>query len=100
MLLLCSICLATVCSAFPQDTAPVYVKKVIVAEYRVWYIGSDGVVYGYNNGSLRPVPFLIGGRKAVTGAGGFNVFRVIDDEGYLWSSQINYTTNTVRTDVD
>ncbi|OJW59208.1 MAG: hypothetical protein BGO55_19055 [Sphingobacteriales bacterium 50-39] len=100
MLLLCSICLATVCSASPQGTDHVYVKKVVVAEYRVWYIGSDGVVYGYNNGSLRPVPFPIGSKRAVTGAGGFNVFRVIDEDGYLWSSQINYTTNTIRTDVD
>ena len=93
-------CLIAGGPAFSQDAEHVYVKKVIVAEYRVWYLGSDGLVYGYNNGSVRPVPFPIGGKRAVTGAGGFNVFRVLDEDGYLWTSQTNYTTNTIRTDVD
>ena len=89
----------------PQPAAstpngPFYVKKVIVCEYRIWYIRNDSTIYGYNNGSRHPVPFPIGGRKAVTAAGGFNVFRVIDDQGYLWTSKIDYTTNTVRTNVD
>jgi alpha-tubulin suppressor-like RCC1 family protein len=93
--------LAASSKCFAQEVPPgVYVKKVVVAEYRVWYIGNDGVIYGYNNGSLHPVPFPIGGKKVITGVGGFNVFRVIDEEGYIWSSQIGYTTNTVRTDYD
>jgi len=85
---------------FSQNADHVYVKKVVVAEYKVWYVGSDGVVYGYNNGSLRLVPFPTGNKKIVSGAGGFNVFRVLDEDGYLWSSQTNFTTNTIRTDVD
>src|SRR5882757_3555866 len=67
-----------------------WVKKVVAAEYRVWYIRNDSTIYGYNNGSPYPVPFPIGGRKVIMGAGGFNVFRVLDDEGYLWSSKIDF----------
>jgi len=71
------------------------IGKVIPAEYRAWYIMDDGTVWAYNNASNYPVQFPIA-RKAVTGSGGFNYFRVIDDEGYVWTSKIDYTTNTLR----
>ena len=69
--------------------------KVIPCEYRCWYIRDDSTLWAYNNASSFPVQFPIGGAKAITGAGGFNYFRVIDNHGFLWTSLINYTTNTV-----
>jgi len=62
-----------------------------VAEYKTWYIRNDSTIYSYNNGSAFPIQWPIGGRKAVTGAGGFNVFRVIDDSGYVWTSRVGVT---------
>src|ERR1700722_17097836 len=86
----------------PPVTLPggLYVKKVITCEYRVWYLASDNNLYTWNNGSLLVQQFPIGGRQAVDGAGAFNEFRVIDDQGYIWTSKIDFTTNTVRYDTD
>jgi hypothetical protein len=95
-----ALCLAAGTAALAQEAPHVFVKKVIVAEYKVWYLGSDGTVYGYNNGSVRLVPFPNGNKRIVAGAGGFNIFRVLDEDGYLWTSQTNYTTNSTRTDAD
>jgi hypothetical protein len=75
-------------------------KQVVVAEYRTWYITGDGKIWAYNNNSALPVQFPIGGLKADTGAGGFNYFRIIDEQGYVWTSKIDYTTNTTRIDTD
>jgi len=75
-------------------------KQVVVAEYRTWYITQDGKVWAYNNASSLPVQFPIGGLKADTGAGGFNYFRILDELGYVWTSKIDYTTNTTRIDTD
>jgi len=75
-------------------------KQVVVAEYRTWYITQDGKVWAYNNNSPLPVQFPIGGLKADTGAGGFNYFRILDEKGYVWTSKIDYTTNTTRIDTD
>ena len=77
-----------------------YITKVVVAEYRTWYIDNNQVVWAYNNAAPLPVQFPIGGRKAVDGVGGFNYFRILDDQGYIWTSKIDYTTNTVRMDTD
>lgn len=86
--------------SFSQDAEHVYVKKVFVAEYKVWYLGSDGKVYGYIEGHPRPIPYSTGHKKIVAGAGGFNYFRVLDEDGYLWSSQPNNLSITSRTDLD
>ncbi|HVU58059.1 MAG TPA: hypothetical protein VHD83_23520 [Puia sp.] len=86
--------------SFSQDGEPVYVKKVFVAEYKVWYLGSDGKVYGYIDGHARPIPYPTGNKKIVAGAGGFNLFRVLDEDGYLWSSRPNNTLIVTRTDLD
>jgi len=75
-------------------------KQVVVAEYRTWYITQDGKVWAYNNNSPLPVQFPIGGLKADTGAGGFNYFRILDEQGYVWTSKTDYTTNTTRIDTD
>ncbi len=75
------------------------VKKVIVAEYYSWFLASDGQVYGYCN-SQRVIPWPIGGRKAVDGSGGFNKFRVLDDQGFIWSSRVDGTNLTDRFDTD
>jgi len=85
----------------PTPSSGFYVKKVIACEYRTWYIANDGNVYAFNAGSKNAVKFALGtGRTAVDGAGAFNEFRVLDDQGYIWSSKIDYTTNTVRYDTD
>src|SRR5438132_720653 len=84
--------------AQPPLSPTLRVEKVIVCEYRVWYIASDSNIYGWNNGSRTVVKFPIGGRKTVDGDGAFNEFRVLDDQGYIWSSRIDYTANTDRYD--
>jgi len=84
----------------PPPASPTAIKKVIAAEYKVWYIRNDSTIWSYNNGSAFPVQWPIGGRKAVSGAGGFNIFRVIDDSGYVWSSRIGGVTTTDRRNTD
>ena len=76
------------------------VKKVIVCEYRTWYIASDGNIYGFNNFSPKVMQYPIGGRKAIDGAGAFNAFRVLDDQGYIWRSIVDFNIITQRYDVD
>jgi hypothetical protein len=76
------------------------VKKVIITEYHTWYIASDNNVYSFLGGNAKPIAFPIGGRSAVDGAGGFNVFRVLDDQGYIWTSLTDLTNHTVRQDTD
>jgi hypothetical protein len=91
----------TVNAAPTGPTLPASVmKQVVVAEYRTWYITQDGKVWAYNNNSAVPVQFPIGGLKADTGAGGFNYFRILDEQGYVWTSKTDYTTNCVRIDKD
>ena len=75
------------------------VKKVIVAEYYSWFLASDSQVYGYCN-SQNVIPWPIGGRKAIDGSGAYNEFRVLDDQGYIWSSRIDGTVRTDRFDTD
>jgi hypothetical protein len=75
------------------------VKKVIVAEYYCWFLASDEQVYEYCNSQL-VIPWPIGGRKAIDGSGGFNKFRVLDDQGYIWSSRVDGTIQTDRYDTD
>jgi alpha-tubulin suppressor-like RCC1 family protein len=85
-------------SLFAQNT-DLTVKKVIVAEYYSWFLASDGQVYGYCL-SQKVIPWPIGGRKAIDGTGGFNYFRVVDDQGFVWSSTTDGTTRTYRFDTD
>lgn len=87
-------------SARASHPASHKIWKVIPTEYRVWFIRDDSTIWGYNNASPLPVRFPIAGRKAVTGTGGFNYFRVLDDQGYVWTSKTDYTTNTVRINAD
>jgi len=96
--LISALCLLTMLTGKAQ--APGVMKQVVVAEYRTWYITQDGKIWAYNNSSALPVQFPIGGLKADTGAGGFNYFRIIDEQGYVWTSKIDYTTNTTRIDTD
>ena len=76
------------------------VKKVIATEYHVFYIASDNNVYSFLAGYSKAVQFPIGGRKAIDGAGAFNVFRVLDDQGYIWSSRQDLATDCFRFDTD
>ncbi|MHA4809671.1 PKD domain-containing protein [Flavitalea flava] len=83
-----------------SQTAGLTVKKVILCEYRTFYIASDGKIYSFNAGSPKVVQIPINGRTAIDGAGGFNKFRVLDDQGYIWNSAQDLTTNTNRFDTD
>jgi len=79
---------------------PKVIKQVVVSEYQAWYITQDGKIWKWNNGSTYPVQFPIGGLKADTGAGGFNYFRIIDEQGYVWTSKTDLTVNCTRIDKD
>jgi len=79
---------------------PKVIKQVVISEYRTWYITQDGKIWAYNNLSALPVQWPIGGLKADTGAGGFNYFRIIDEQGYVWTSKIDLTVNSTRIDKD
>jgi Carbohydrate binding module (family 6)/Secretion system C-terminal sorting domain/PKD domain len=86
-------------AATPAPTGKgTYITNVIVAEYRTWYVTNSGGIFGYNNNNASPFPvqFPIGGSAYNGGVGGFNYFRVLDNSGYVWSSEINYTTNSTR----
>ena len=77
------------------------VVKVVTCEYRVGFLMSDGKLYGVCNMTPTTVPYPIAaGRKLVDGAAGFNKFKMLDDQGYVWSSRIDYTTNMDRIDTD
>ena len=89
-------------STSTATTAPTgkgtYITNVIVAEYRTWYVTNSGGIFAYNNNNASPYPvqFPIGGSAFNGGAGGFNYFRVLDNSGYVWTSRIDYTTNSDR----
>ncbi|MHA4811085.1 PKD domain-containing protein [Flavitalea flava] len=83
-----------------SQTTKLTVKKVMISEYRAWYIASDGNIYCWNDGSAKAQQYPIGGRKAIDGAGAFNVFRVLDDQGYIWTNILGFTTNTIRYNTD
>jgi len=76
------------------------VRKVITAEYWAWYLASDGKIYGFCSGSPHAIPWNLDGRKAIDGSAAYNEFRVLDDQGYIWSSRIDGTTNADRMDTD
>lgn len=70
------------------------IAKVGVAEYFVGYLGSDGNVYAYYNGSTTPISLpLPGSRLAAQIYGGFNNFKVIATDGTKWVSS-NYNTGS------
>jgi hypothetical protein len=85
---------------FAGKTQNSIIKQVVVAEYRTWYITNDGKIWAYNDNSKLPVQCPIGGMKADTGAGGFNYFRILDQNGYIWTSQIGISLVTTRIDKD
>jgi hypothetical protein len=83
------------------NTAGLRVVKVVTCEYRVGFLMSDGKLYGVCNMTPTTVPYPIAtGRKLVDGAAGFNKFKMLDDQGYVWSSRVDYTTNMDRIDTD
>ncbi len=89
----------------PPPNVRYYIDKVVVAEYRTWYIMSDSTIWAFNNGSPHAVQLTIGaGLKTIGGSGGFNYFRMLDTQGYLWTDlpfNISITTNNAtRMDTD
>ena len=76
------------------------IKQVVVSEYKAWYIAQDGKIWSYGSTGTLPVQVPLGGLKADTGAGGFNYFRIIDEQGYVWTSNIDLTKNAARIDKD
>ena len=92
------LCLLIILAGKAQNSS--VMKQVVVAEYFTWYITQDGKIWAYNNNSALPVQFPIGGLKADTGAGGFNYFRILDEQGYVWTNTGAYVTTTARIDTD
>jgi hypothetical protein len=81
--------------------AKYWIRGVVPAEYRCWYIRNDSTLWAYNNSSPYPVQFPpFRGPKVVMGAGGFNYFRVIDDHGYLWTSVVGMSPSAIRAETD
>ncbi|HEY8970419.1 MAG TPA: carbohydrate-binding protein [Puia sp.] len=93
-----TLCLLIIMAGKAQNSS--VMKQVVVAEYRTWYITQDGKIWAYSNNSALPVQFPIGGLKADTGAGGFNYFRILDEQGYVWTNTDAYATTTARIDTD
>jgi alpha-tubulin suppressor-like RCC1 family protein len=79
-----------------QGYAPNIVKEVGCTEYKAGWMYSDGSVrtFTYNNttGHVEFAPLLIGGRSAVHISTGFNRLTVLDDQGYVWLSDMGLST--------
>lgn len=68
------------------------ITKLIPAEYRMGYLCSDGVLRAFNNGSTNLVAFNApSGKTWAEGAGGFNSFLMVTNDGLVY---INYNDNT------
>jgi len=67
--------------------AGIYVTKVAAAEYLVAYLYSDSTVRAYINdvgAQVHFIPYVFGGRKAISVAPAFNHVMILDDQHYVW----------------
>jgi alpha-tubulin suppressor-like RCC1 family protein len=71
------------------------VKQVLIAEYRVWYLMSDGHIYGYsNNGGTYIKKWQEpSGHPWKVATVGFNLLNCIDTFGYVWQSKVYFLDN-------
>src|SRR5690348_10593139 len=68
-------------------SAQITVKQVIMCEYRVWYLMSDGDIWGYSNNGGASIkkwtkPAGVTSWSFVTGA--FNYMLMLDQSGNVW----------------
>lgn len=78
----------------------IHVTKVAMSEYVDAYLYSDSVVRTYQfNGSVLFQAYSFSGRKIVDLAPGFNQWINLDDQGYVWKSDLSFTGGT-RIDLD
>src|SRR5262249_9791244 len=66
-----------------------------ISEYKIGYLASDSVAYGFYQTSI--IPFATNNKKVVDITAMFNTVQMLDVEGYVWSTQV-YTTATFRYD--
>jgi alpha-tubulin suppressor-like RCC1 family protein len=78
-------------------TSGLFVKEVGISEYKVGYLGSDNNAYAFSNNSMQK--YDLGARSVVKIATGFNTIMMLDDQGYIWNSNIGLNT-AVRVDTD
>jgi hypothetical protein len=75
------------------------VKNIGVTEYRVAYIASDSNAYSYINNAI--TKYNMGARKAVdVTAAGYAQLQILDDQGYVWTTQTGGATAPIRIETD
>jgi alpha-tubulin suppressor-like RCC1 family protein len=88
----------------PSGPGPNIVRKVACTEYKAAFLYTDSsvrsFVYNTVSGHVEFMPFtLSAGRKAVDVSSGFNVITILDDQGYVWVSDLGaYTCTRSNTD--
>lgn len=79
-------------------SAQMHIVKLIVAEYRVWYLYSDGNIWGTSNNAGSYIKNW-GKPAGVTSwsyvHGGFNYFIALDQAGNFWNSLAAGTLDTI-----
>ncbi len=75
------------------------IKNIGITEYRVAYIASDSNAYSYINNAI--TKYNMGARKAVgVTAAGYAQLQILDDQGYIWTTQTGGATAPIRIDTD
>ncbi|MBL7710261.1 MAG: hypothetical protein JNJ86_14390, partial [Chitinophagaceae bacterium] len=75
------------------------IKNIGLTEYRVAYIASDSNAYSYINNAI--TKYNMGARKAVSvTAAGYAQLQILDDQGYIWTTQTGGATAPIRIDTD
>ncbi len=75
------------------------VKNIGITEYRVVYIASDSNAYSYINNAI--TKYNMGARKAVSvTSAGYAQLQILDDQGYIWTTQTGGATAPVRIETD
>src|SRR6202007_1797711 len=75
--------------------AGIHVTQAVMSEYVNAYLYSDSTVWAYVfTGSVVFQPYSFSGRKIVMVAPGFNQWINLDDQGYVWRTDLSATTGT------
>lgn len=72
-------------AVFAADS-PLVIRKVAIAEYRTGYLYSNGGFYSFESG--RFIRYNYGGRRIVDCCAGFNLLLALDDQGFVWTTQL------------
>jgi hypothetical protein len=76
---------------------PITIKKVLLAEYRVWYLMSDGNIWGYSNNGGTYIKNW-GKPSGVTSWSfatvGYNYVIALDQAGHFWYTKVFFLDPT------